>query len=122
MASIKKTQTTNQVLFDTIRDLYKYSNTTGLLVYKAVGDKLSAPASQKSEINLSHIEKHCNDSETIIVPGKVLGDGLLTKKLTIVGYAASEGAIAKIEKAGSKFVTIKAFLAKKPDNKVRIIG
>ena len=122
MASLKKTQTTNKVLFDCIRNLVKYSNSTGLKVYKAVANKLSAPASQRPKVNLGHIEKHCQDGETIIVPGKVLGDGQLTKKLTIVGFSASEGAEEKIKKAGSKFVTIDAFLSKKPDNKIRIIG
>lgn len=122
MASVRNTKTTNQVLFDTIRDLTKLSNTTGVLVYKAVAERLSAPASQRVEINLSHIDKHCKDGETIIVPGKVLGDGILAKKLTIVGFAASATAIAKIEKAGSKFVKIKDFLAKKSDTKLRIIG
>lgn len=121
MASLKQTQTTNKVLFDTIRDLVKYSNSTGLKVYRAVANKLSAPASQRSKVNLGHIDKVAKDGEVLIVPGKVLGDGLLTKKLTIVAFSASDSAKAKIEKAGAKFLTINEHLAKKPDNKIRII-
>ncbi len=121
MASIRKTQTTNKVLFDTIRNLKKLSTKTGVGVYKAVAEKLAAPASQRPEVNLSRIEKYATGGETIIVPGKVLGDGELTKKLTIVGFSASAGAVAKIEKVGSKFVEIKDFV-KKPTGKIRIIG
>jgi len=37
---------------------------------------------------------------------KILGDGELTKKLTVTAHRFSKGAIAKIEKAGGKAVTI----------------
>jgi len=118
-----KTKTTNQVLFDTIRDLKKLSTKTGVNVFKAVADKLSTSASQRSEVNLSLIEKHTKDGDTIIVPGKVLSTGILTrKKLTIVGFKASESAIKKITAAGSSFVEIRDYISKKPDTKIRIIG
>ncbi len=37
---------------------------------------------------------------------KVLGDGDLTKKLTVTAHRFSKGAIAKIEKAGGKAITL----------------
>jgi large subunit ribosomal protein L15 len=37
---------------------------------------------------------------------KILGDGELTKKLTVTAHRFSKGAIAKIEKAGGKVVVI----------------
>jgi large subunit ribosomal protein L15 len=45
---------------------------------------------------------------------KILGDGDLTKKLTITAHSFSKGAIAKIEKAGGKAVVIERPKAKKP--------
>lgn len=123
MASLKQSKTTNQELFNTIRELVKYSNSTGFAVYKAVANKLSSSASQRAKVNLSKIEKFVKEGETIIVPGKILGDGVLLKKnITIVGFNISESAIEKINKAGSKFVKISEFLSKKPNNKLRIIG
>lgn len=122
MASIRKTPTTNKVLFDTIRDLKKASTTTGTNVFRAVAEKLSAPASQRASVNISRIEKYANEGESIIVPGKVLGDGLISKKVTVVAFSASAGAIEKIEKAGGKFVEIREYLAKKPSAKIRILG
>ncbi len=122
MATIRKTQTTNQVLFDTIRELKKLSNSTGANVYRAVAAKLSSTASQRPEVNLDRIEKYSQDKEVVIVPGKVLGNGTLTKKVTIVGFKASETAIAKIEKAGATFVEIKDYISKKHDAKMKILG
>lgn len=122
MASIKKTMTTNQGLFDLIRDLKKVSAKLGVNVYKAAAVKLSGPASRRPEVNLSRIDRYANEGETIIVPGKVLGSGILAKKVTIVSFGASESAIKKIEAAGAKYVSLKEYISKKPDTKVRIFG
>ena len=116
------TKTTNKVLFDTIRDLRKVSAKSGTNVFRAVAKKLEAPASQRTQVNLSKLEKNTKDKDVVIVPGKVLGDGVLTKKITIVAFSASESAKAKIEKAGSKFMEIRDYIKGKPDSKIRIIG
>lgn len=122
MASIPKTKTSNKVLFDTLNDLRKLSNKSESQVWRAVAVKLAAPASQRSEVNVSKISKFAKDGETVVVPGKLLGDGSIDKKVTVVGFKASEGAIKKIEKAGGKFVEIRDFIAKNPKDKPRILG
>jgi large subunit ribosomal protein L18e len=114
MASIPKTKTTNKVLFDTINDLRKLSAKTEINAWKAVAAKLAGPASQRSNLNLSKIEKDAKSGETIIIAGKVLGDGIFTKKLTIVAVGASESAKEKITKAGSTFVELKEYISKSP--------
>ena len=66
-------------------------------------------------INVSALERFDNDAvvsvETLIVAGivknprdgvKILGNGELTKKLTVQANAFSAGAVAKIEAAGGK--------------------
>lgn len=122
MAVINKTKTTNKVLFDVIRDLKKASKESGVGVFKAVAAKLAGSASQRSEVNLRKIEKFAKDGEKIIVPGKVLGEGMISKKVTVVAVKASESAKEKIEKAGGKFVEIRDYLAGKVDPKIRILG
>ena len=122
MASIRKTPTTNKVLFDTIRDLKKVSTSTGTNVFRAVAEKLSAPESQRAAVNISRIEKYAVEGETIIVPGKLLGTGTISKKVTVVAFSASEGAIEKITKAGGKFIEIRNYLKNKPSAKIRILG
>jgi large subunit ribosomal protein L18e len=122
MATTRKTTTTNPELFNTIRALKKKSNETGLGVYRAVAKKLSTTASQRSRVNLSRIEKYANAGETIIVPGKVLGDGTLTKKVTIVGFSISDSALAKLQASKSTFIPILEYLEQKQDAKLRIFG
>lgn len=122
MASMKKTKTSNKVLFDTIRELVKTANKSESKVFRAVANKLSTTASQRSMVNVSKIQRNTKTGETVIVPGKVLGDGTISNKVTVVGFSASESAISKIEKAGGKFITIKDYIAKNPKDKPKILG
>ncbi len=121
MAVIPKTKTTNQVLFDTIRDLKKYSDVSGVGTWKAVAKTLAGSASHRAQINLSKISKYTKGGETVIVPGKVLGEGILSKKVTVVAFNASATAIKSIEAAGGKYVTIKEYLSKNPKDKPVIL-
>ncbi|MCB9370232.1 50S ribosomal protein L18e [Candidatus Woesearchaeota archaeon] len=124
MAKIPVSKTTNKVLFDTIQDLRKASNKSGLMVYRAVAATLAAPASQRVELNLSKLDKKVSDGATVIVPGKVLGSGTLSKKVTVVAFSASESAKVKIASAGGSFVPIREFLKQKQkaDTKLIIIS
>ena len=117
-----KSKTTNQVLFDTIRDLKKVSAKLNVKVYRAVAESLSSAASQRSEVNVSKISRNTKNSETVIIAGKVLGSGSIDKKVTVVAFTASEGAVKKIEAAGGKFVSIKEYIAGKPDKKIKILA
>ena len=110
----KQTLTTNKVLFDTIRDLKKVANKNGANVFKAVAEKLSAPASQRPEVNLTRVEKFVADGETVIVPGKLLGNGQISKKVTVVAFSASESAVQKIEAAKGKVISIQEYISGKP--------
>lgn len=122
MASIPKSKTTNKVLFDTVNDLRKLSNKTKVGTWKAVAQKLSTTASQRAQVNVSKLDKVCKDGELVIVPGKVLGDGIISKKVNVIAFNASDSAISKIEKAGGKFTEIREFIKKEPKDKPRIIG
>ena len=51
---------------------------------------ISRPKRKAVIVNLSKIDKYSNDGDTVIVPGKVLSSGQLTKKVTIAAVSASE--------------------------------
>lgn len=122
MAKTPKTNSTNKVLFDTVNDLRKHTNKTGVGLWKAVAAKLSATASQRPEVNLSRIDKNTSEGDVVIVPGKVLGSGSLSKKVTVVGFKASDSAIAKIKAAKGDFIEIRDYISKNPKDKPKILG
>lgn len=122
MAAIRNTQTSNKVMFDTIRDLKKMSDKTGVGVYKAVAEKLAASASRRAEVNLSKLDKVAKEGEKVVVPGKILGNGKLDKKITVVGYRISESAKKKLESNGSKYIDLREYINQKnPDHNLRIV-
>ena len=122
MAKILKTKTTNFELFDCINELRKFSNETKSPLFRAVAKKLSASASQKTKVNISKIEKFAKEGEEIIIPGKLLGVGTLTKKVTIIAFNASVEAVEKVKKSGGKFVKLCDFIKTKPKTKPKIFG
>jgi len=60
--------------------------------------KLSLPSRGRVEVNLDKINKSKN--ETVIIPGKVLSGGEVTRKCKVYAMAFSKTAEEKLKKAG----------------------
>ncbi|HJX50783.1 MAG TPA: 50S ribosomal protein L18e [Candidatus Nanoarchaeia archaeon] len=83
---------------------------------------LSGPRKKHSNINLQEIEKQSKDNDTIVIPGKVLSQGELNKKIKVVAFKFSEKAKEKIIKSGSKVLSILEEIKLNPEAKgVKII-
>ena len=83
---------------------------------------LSSPRRNKMSINLDQIskiaeEEKVKESERIVVPGKVLGQGELKKKLKIAAFAYSKSAIEKLTKEKVAYSTIIEEIKSNPDAK-----
>ena len=65
---------------------------------------------------------HAKDKETVIIAGKILGSGSISKKVNVVAFSASESAQKKIIATGGSFTTIKDYVAKNPKDKLRILA
>ena len=55
-----------------------------------------------------------SDGETVLIAGKVLGSGLLSKAVTVAAYNFSVTALEKIEEVGGKCLTIEQILEENP--------
>ena len=82
-----------------------------------VSASLSGLSNNRVVLNLDFIDKQAKEGETIVIPGKVLSMGELTKKIKIVALAASKSAIEKINKNGSTFTTIIEEIKSNPEGK-----
>ena len=113
---------TNPELNSLITGLKRLSIQQNNKIWKRLASDLEKPARNRRIVNLTRIDKYTKDDETIVVPGKVLAGGDLTKKVTIAAYQFSFSALDKINKTG-KAISIKELMEKNPKaNKVRIIG
>jgi large subunit ribosomal protein L18e len=75
---------------------------------------LSGPVRNYSSLNLSDIDENSKEGDTVLVPGKVLGTGDLTKKVVIVALSISSSAREKLKKTKSEFVKIIDEIKKNP--------
>jgi len=67
---------------------------------------LSGPRNKRMNINLKEINKKTKAGEKIIVPGKILSQGELNKKIKIIALSFSEKAKEKILKSKSEISSI----------------
>lgn len=88
-------------------------------LWKRIAEELARPTRQRREVNISKINQYAQEGEIALIPGKVLGDGELTKNVKVAAYSFSQAAKAKIKSP----LTIQELLQQNPKGKnVRIIG
>jgi len=85
-----------------IRQLEKLSDKTDKAIWEKVSEILSRPRRKRVAVNIGKINRLANDGEIIIVPGRVLGGGLLEKKLVVIAEGFSKTAWQKILDNGGK--------------------
>lgn len=120
---VKRTGPTNKYLKELIIKLEKAAKKNKVKIWKAVAEKLKKPTRQRVEVNVKKLERFCKDGEVVVVPGVVLGSGVLTKKLIVAAWRFSKAAKEKIEKTGGKALSIEELLEKNPrGSNVRIMG
>ena len=120
---VKRAITTNIVLRKLINELKKASIDQGVNIWKRVASDLEKSSRERRIVNLSRINRYAKENETIVVPGKVLGTGILDHKLTISAYQFSTGALEKIDKIGAKAVPLSDLIKESPKGKgIRVLG
>lgn len=118
---VRRTGPTNYQVQQTIAVLAPKAQSSPL--WKRVMHDMQKPTRQRRIVNLYKIDKYARDGETIIVPGKVLSIGELSKKVDVAAMQFSEGAKKKIEAAQGKALTITELFKQNPEGKkVRILG
>lgn len=75
---------------------------------------ISSSRKKYSLVNLKEIEKETKEGDTVIIMGKVLGLGDVTKKIRICALNFSESAREKLKENKSEVVTILEEINKNP--------
>jgi len=71
-----------------------------------VSEYLAKSKRKSIKVNLGRIEMIAKPNSVVLVPGKVLADGEITKQITIAAFSFSEEAKLKLHKAKSRMVKI----------------
>lgn len=119
----KRNTKTNPILIVLIHELKKQANENDVPIWKDIALRLEKSSKNWPEVNLDRISKYTSEKETAIIPGKVLSDGNLTKKVTIAAWSFSGKSQEKIKNAGGKYMSIEELMKSNPKGKdIRILG
>jgi large subunit ribosomal protein L18e len=113
----------NPELVRTLMELRRAAKRHDAPIWGDLAERLSRARHQTTPVNVAHLERLAKANETLVVPGKVLAAGRLTKALTIGAFHYSADARIKIHAAGGKALTIDELLKAHPDGTgVRLFG
>ena len=119
---MKQTKSTNPEVIQLIRFLKKQSNENEAKIWREVAKHLSKTRQNRAAVNLSRINRHTQKSDTIVVPGKILGAGAIDHTVTVAALNASEKAKEKLAAAKAKYLSIQELVEKNPKgSNVKII-
>jgi large subunit ribosomal protein L18e len=91
-------------------------------IWTVAAKLLSRPQGTKVEVNLGKVSKMAEEGQTFFIPGKVLGSGLVDKKLVVGAFSFSANARSKLVAAGGSALSVEQFLKKYPKgNGVRLV-
>jgi large subunit ribosomal protein L18e len=121
---MKKTteKKSNPRLMHLIVTLKDASRTNEANIWREIAKRLDSPRKNYAEVNISKINRYANEGETILVPGKVLGSGVLDLPVKVAALNFSEAAVSKITGANGTCMSIEELLRDNPKgSRVRIL-
>lgn len=99
---------TNPDLVETIGEALKHEG------WNEVARWISIPTRNFVSKNLSEIDKDTKVGDTVVIPGKVLSKGNLTKKIRVCALAYSKKAKEKMKESKSEMVFVIDEIKKNP--------
>ncbi len=111
---MKETQSTNPELIQLVRLLKKQSRDQKVGIWYDVADYLSKSRRSRISVNVGNINRHTKRSDTVVVPGKILGAGSLNHSVTVAAFGVSDSAALKLKAARAKYISIAELVEKNP--------
>ncbi|MDY0267204.1 MAG: 50S ribosomal protein L18e [Methanimicrococcus sp.] len=111
---VKLSRKTNPRMINLILTLKSASIENDAPIWAAIAKKLENPSRNYADVNLSQINRHANENDVLLVPGKVLGAGDITFPVTVAALNFSVGAFDKITAAGGTCVRIEEIIDENP--------
>jgi large subunit ribosomal protein L18e len=113
---------TNPRLSGLISLLKSTSRENEVNIWRDIADRLEGPARNYAEVNLSKINRYAANGDTIIVPGKVLGSGMIEASVRVAALNFSASASEKIREANGECMSIEELISANPSgSRVRVL-
>ena len=116
-------KTTNPELIEVVKLLKMKANELDAAIWDALAEKLRKSKHSRISVNVSRINRYSTNDETVVVPGKVLGSGVLTHRIHVAAFAFSKQAREKIEGSGGTCMSLQSLVQENPKGSgIKIIG
>ncbi len=102
----KQSKSTNPNLTNLIFLLRKKSRESEVSIWRDAAERLSKPRRTRISVNVSRIDRYTKEGDDVLVPGKVLGAGLIRHPVRVAALSFSDQAQSKILKAKGKCLSI----------------
>lgn len=108
---------TNQVVLHMAKDLKKASKKNDAPIWRRLAEYALKPSQARKTVNVKKISQLTKDNDIVAVPGKVLGTGNMSHKITLYSFSISNSAANKILEAGGKIIDYSELIEKTPTGK-----
>ena len=106
----------------TISELKRASRKNSAPIWSSIAKTILKPSSAKKIVNIKKINDLSKESNIVVVPGKVLGTGNISHKITLCSFSISNSAAKKIIESGGQILKFNELIEKYPSgNGVKII-
>ncbi len=113
----------NPVLRRTAVMLERAAKEQEVAIWADAFELLSRPGLTKVEVNVGRISRIAGSNQAVFVPGKVLGTGMIDKKVVVGAFSFSGAARTKISSAGGSALSVEQFMKKYPKGSgVKLVG
>ena len=104
----------NSSLVKTIMDLKEASRKNDAPLWRSIATRLEGSSRNWPSVNVSKLEYNINKNGKAVIPGKLMGTGIVTKKMTVAAYSFTDSAKEKIQSAGGKCLTYNEMIKATP--------
>ncbi len=94
----------NQVVQRLAYDLKKASRENDAPIWLRLARLAQKPSRARRTVNLNKIARLTREGDTVIIPGKVLGTGNISHKITLCSFSISVAAAGKIIQSGGEIL------------------
>ena len=113
----------NQMVIQMAKELKLASAKNDAPIWLKLSKQALKPSVARRVVNLTKINDLTKENDVVIVPGKILGNGNVSHKITVCAFSISTSAAKKILESGSKILQFKEMIETFPTGKgVNIIG
>lgn len=98
----KPTGPTNPLTRALIKNLERAAKKNKAAIWADLAERLFKPSRQRPAVNVGKLERICNKSDIVIVPGKLLAAGAITKAIKVASLNCSAEARKKNRGRGRK--------------------